>query len=213
VCVCVCVCVSYACIYVWRLSLTKHFGWIKWSPQIHPSMHADICPLRLSASDTQSLNYRRLKRQKCSREKNQPTCKSPTSHTIESCHGRMFPGDFVGSVSWWDLSPILSVPWSRSRRFWAPSEGLRASDTRALRWVCAGTLGERGLGLVVHFPSWNVAKINSAWPWPWPWPCRSLLIYLLLRPFDKIGQMIESSVTSSVAVTVTVTVTVTVYLF
>ena len=38
------------------------------------------------------------------------------------------------------------------RRFWEPLEGLLASDTSALRWVCAGMLGERELGLVVHFP-------------------------------------------------------------
>ncbi len=36
-------------------------------------------------------------------------------------------------------------------------------------WVCAGMLGERGLGWVAHFPLWYVAKINSQWPWPWPW--------------------------------------------
>ncbi len=30
-----------------------------------------------------------------------------------------------------------------------------------------GMLGERGLGWVVHFPLWYVARINS----PWPWPC------------------------------------------
>jgi hypothetical protein len=31
---------------------------------------------------------------------------------------------------------------------------------------------ERGLGLVVHFPSGYVAKINIPWllPWPWSWP-------------------------------------------
>ncbi len=29
-----------------------------------------------------------------------------------------------------------------------------------LCWVCAGILGERGLGLVVHVPSGCVAKIN-----------------------------------------------------
>jgi len=38
---------------------------------------------------------------------------------------------------------------------------LRASDTSALRGACAGMLGERGLGLVVHFPLGYVAKINS----------------------------------------------------
>jgi hypothetical protein len=32
------------------------------------------------------------------------------------------------------------------RRFCEPLEGLRASDTSALCWVCAGMLGERGLG-------------------------------------------------------------------
>jgi hypothetical protein len=30
------------------------------------------------------------------------------------------------------------------------------------------TVTERGLGLVVHLPSLDVAKINIPWPWPWP---------------------------------------------
>jgi hypothetical protein len=36
----------------------------------------------------------------------------------------------------------------------------RVFDTSALGWVCAGMLGERGLGLVAHIPSGCVAKIN-----------------------------------------------------
>ena len=36
----------------------------------------------------------------------------------------------------------------------------RTNPIHALCWVCTGMLGERGLGLVVHFPLGN-AKINS----------------------------------------------------
>ncbi len=51
----------------------------------------------------------------------------------------------------------------------------RGHCTSTLCWVCAGMLGERGLGLVVHIPSGCVAKINIPWPWPWPWPWPSEL--------------------------------------
>ncbi len=44
------------------------------------------------------------------------------------------------------------------------ARGLRAFDTSSLCWVCAGMLGERGLGLVVHIPSGCVAKINIPRP-------------------------------------------------
>ncbi len=36
-----------------------------------------------------------------------------------------------------------------------------ASGTRSLCGACAGMLGKGGLGLVVHFPSGYVAKINK----------------------------------------------------
>ncbi len=39
--------------------------------------------------------------------------------------------------------------------------GLRASGTSALCWACAGMLGERGLGWVVHLTSEDFAKINA----------------------------------------------------
>jgi hypothetical protein len=52
---------------------------------------------------------------------------------------------------------------------------LRASDASIIYRVHAGMLRTRGLGLVVHFPSLNVARINIPWlgPWPWPW-CHSI---------------------------------------
>jgi hypothetical protein len=42
-----------------------------------------------------------------------------------------------------------------------PVEGLRASDTSALCGACAGILGVRGLGLVVHFHLGFVSEINT----------------------------------------------------
>ncbi len=55
-------------------------------------------------------------------------------------------------------------------------KGFRAFDTS----TCAGILGERGLGLVVHVPSGCVAKINIPWSWPWPWSDRSLTLSIAL---------------------------------
>jgi hypothetical protein len=46
------------------------------------------------------------------------------------------------------------------KRFRSSVGVLRASDTNALCWVCAGIPGEKGLELVHHFPSGCVAKIN-----------------------------------------------------
>jgi hypothetical protein len=43
-------------------------------------------------------------------------------------------------------------------------DGPRASNTSALCGTCAGILGERELGSVVHFPSGCLAKINTPRP-------------------------------------------------
>ncbi len=48
--------------------------------------------------------------------------------------------------------------------------GIGAFSWFICAWVHARMLGERVLGLVVHFPSWNVDKINILWPWLWLWP-------------------------------------------
>jgi hypothetical protein len=45
--------------------------------------------------------------------------------------------------------------------------GLRASDNSGCCWVYVWMLGARGLGLVVHSHSKDIAEISGPWPWPW----------------------------------------------
>jgi hypothetical protein len=70
---------------------------------------------------------------------------------------------YTSSVTSWHLDSHVGSA-KRGRR------NLQQKFRKSTNWCGKPQSMSEGVGLVVHFPLEDVAKINTPWPWPWPSP-------------------------------------------